>query len=225
MLEWESREGAVRVLVDTSTDLRQQALRAGIDRLDAVIYTHAHADHILGLDELRIYNFVYHRPMPLYGDAETLARIRQMFWYAFDKKAIAVPRLDLHEIDEQFDLFGVRIDAVPVEHGAMSVHAFRVGDFAYVTDCSGISPDAAVRLQDLDVLVIDALRHKPHRSHFSLEQALREVERLRPRRALLTHLSHDLEHAHLSGSLPPGIEVAHDGLVLELTLPESCRCD
>jgi len=225
LLEWAGSDGKVaKVLVDTATDLRQQALRAGIDRIDAVIYTHAHADHVLGLDELRIFNFVYRQPIPLYADGETLAALRGMFAYAFDPDAIAVPRLTPIEVGDCFDLLGVRVESIALPHGSGNVRAFRIGDFAYATDCNEIPADAAARLRGLDVLVIDALRHKPHRSHFTVEQALEQVATLQPRQAYLTHLSHELEHAAIQASLPDGVAVAHDELTLELPLPERFRC-
>lgn len=225
LLEWVATDGRVaKVLIDTATDLRQQALRANIDRVDAVMYTHAHADHVLGLDELRIFNFVHKEPIPLYADGETLASLRGMFKYAFDPDAIAVPRLAPVEIGDGFELLGVTVESIVLPHGQGSVRAFRIGDFAYATDCSEIPADAATRLRGLDVLVIDALRHKPHRSHFTVEQALEQVARLEPRQAYLTHLSHDLEHAAVEASLPDGVAVAHDELTIELALPERSRC-
>lgn len=222
LIEWPEAsrpDGVARLLVDTATDLRQQALRAGLNRLDAVFYTHAHADHVLGLDELRIYNFVHRRSIPLYGSAETLATLERMFAYAFDPNAIAVPRLDPMPVDRSTEILGQRVEAIPVQHGPIQTLALRIGDFAYATDCNGIDDEAAGRLRDLDVLVIDALRRKPHRSHFSLDQALAQIERLRPKRAYLTHLSHELEHAVTEARLPEDVLVAYDGLELTLPLP------
>ncbi len=219
LLEWpaETSDGWAHVLVDTTTDLRQQALRAGIERVDAVLYTHAHADHVLGLDELRIYNFVHRTSIPLYGDPETLDCIRKMFAYAFDPDAVAVPRLRLCPVTEpEVELLGRRVQALPVMHGPGRTLALRLGGFAYCTDCNGIPEETAERLEGLQLLVIDALRRKPHRSHFSVEQALGQIERLRPRRALLTHLSHELDHAELERELPDGVGVAYDGMVIEL---------
>lgn len=216
LLEWQEGADDVRVLIDTTTDFRQQALRIGLDRVDAVIYTHHHVDHILGLDELRIYNFVHKIRIPLYGAAETMEAIRHTFSYAFDGQAVGVPRLELHTTDGPFDLRGVRIMPVPVEHHHLTISAYRIGDFAYVTDCSGISDESAELLRGVGVLVIDALRHAPHPAHFTLEQALHEIERIGARRAYLTHLSHEFDHGTLESDLPEGVLVAYDGLVLDV---------
>jgi phosphoribosyl 1,2-cyclic phosphate phosphodiesterase len=221
LLEWMPgpvAPAAVKVLVDTSTDLRQQALRARIDRVDAVLYTHAHADHILGIDELRMYNYVHRRSIPLYGNEPTLTKIQQMFAYAFAGGSVGVPQLTVHEIGDELRLLGTTIQAIPVRHGEDTTLAFRIGNFGYVTDCNGIPPESAERLQGLDVLVLDTLRRRPHRSHFGLDEALDEVERLRPASTYLTHLSHDLDHAAVEARLPSGVKVAHDGLVLEIPL-------
>lgn len=221
LLEWpvEGRDESASVLVDTTTDLRYQGLRARLLHVDAVVFTHAHADHILGLDELRIFNFVRRTVIPLYGDAETLDAIQRMFSYAFDSKARGVPRLSVHPIEGAFDLLGVTVRAIPVTHGRMTVQAYRIGGFGYVTDCSGISGEAAALLEGLDVLVIDALRRKAHPTHFSLEESLEQIERLRPGRALLTHLGHEFDHAALDRELPEGVAVAHDGMSFEVPLP------
>jgi phosphoribosyl 1,2-cyclic phosphate phosphodiesterase len=227
LLEWaaEGRDEPASVLVDTTTDLRQQALRAGITRVDAVLYTHAHADHVLGLDELRIFNFVHGVVIPLYGASETLTKIRGMFRYAFDAMSRGAPRLSTHDVDGSFELLGASIRAIPVRHGRMTVLAYRIGGFGYVTDCNGISEAAADALTGLDVLVIDALRRKPHPTHFALEESLAQIERLRPRRAFLTHLGHDFDHATLEAELPDRVRVAHDGLTLRVPIGASAGID
>ena len=207
---------SVKVLIDTSTDLRQQALRLGLERVDAVLYTHQHADHLLGLDELRIYNFVHRRVIPLYGNAVTMEAIQRMFAYAFEPDARGVPRLSLNSIDGPFELLGRVIVPVPVRHAKLSIFAYRIGDFAYATDCSEIPDASAEQLQDLDVLVVDALRRQPHPAHFTLDQALAQIDRLQPRRALLTHLSHEFDHGSLEAELPEGVGIAYDGMVLEM---------
>jgi len=216
LLEWEDDGEPVRVLVDTTTDLRQQALWVGLERVDAVVYTHHHADHILGLDELRIYNFVHRMAIPLYGRQETLDGIRHTFHYAFDQKARGVPRLELIAAEEPFELHGVRIEPVPVEHHRLTISAYRIGSFAYITDCSGIPDESAEALAGVEVLVIDALRREPHPAHFTLEEALAQIERIGAPTAYLTHLSHEFDHATLEAELPDGVRVAYDGLVLEV---------
>lgn len=216
LLEWQEGGADVRVLVDTSTDLRQQALRADLERVDAVIYTHHHADHILGLDELRIYNFVHRMSIPLYGRGETIDCVRRTFAYAFEDGATGVPRLELHTAETPFELRGVRITPVPVEHAQLTISAYRIGDFAYVTDCSGIPEASADILRGVGVLVVPALRSTPHPAHFTLDEALAEIDRIRPRRAYLTHLSHEFDHGALESELPEGVLVAYDGLVLDV---------
>jgi phosphoribosyl 1,2-cyclic phosphate phosphodiesterase len=217
LLEWDDGGGEpVRVLVDTTTDLRQQALRVALPRVDAVIYTHHHADHILGLDELRIYNFIHRVAIPLYGRQETIDAIKRTFAYAFDVEARGVPRLELHRAEEPFALRGVRVVPVPVEHDRLTISAYRIGNFAYITDCSGIAAESAELLRGVEVLVIDALRRKPHPAHFTLDEALAEIERLGPSTAYLTHLSHEFDHRELQTELPPGVNVAYDGLVLDV---------
>lgn len=221
LLEWdEVRADAeptqVRVLVDTTTDLRQQALRVGLERVDAVLYTHHHADHVLGLDELRVYYFVHKVPIPLYGRQETIDSIRRTFAYAFDPEARGVPRLQMNAVDGPFELRGVDVVPVPVEHHSLTISAYRIGGLGYVTDCSGISEESVALLQGLDVLVIDALRRAPHPAHFTLDEALDQIEKIEPKSAYLTHLSHEFDHASLEGELPTGVRVAFDGLVLDV---------
>jgi phosphoribosyl 1,2-cyclic phosphate phosphodiesterase len=207
-----------RLLVDTSTDLREQALREGIDRVDAVFYTHAHADHIFGFDDLRRFNHLTRRPLAAYGDAATLAAIRRTFAYAYDPdapKGGGVPHVDLHEIDGPFTLGGHVVTPVPVLHGTTPVNGVRVGRFGYVTDCNHIPEPSMALLGGLDVLVIDALRRKPHPTHFSVDGALAAVSALAPRQAFFTHMAHDLPHAETCALLPPGVSLAYDGLVIE----------
>ncbi len=214
LLEWDDR----KILVDSSTDLRQQALTFGIDRLDAVLYTHCHADHVMGLDDLRVYNFRQRADLPVYGSPRTLDDIRRTFWYAFSDtpEGGGKPHLDLRPVEAPFDLFGARIDPVPLWHGDLPVLGYRIGGFAYCTDCNRV-PDASRQvLADLEVLVIDALRPTPHPTHFSLPQTLAVVADLRPRKAYLVHMSHDVDHAESESALPSHVRLAYDGLVLEV---------
>ena len=183
------------VLVDTSPDFRHQALSFGIDRIDAILYTHAHADHILGLDDVRPFNFHQNGSIPIYASEETLTVIQRVFTYIFDgsKSQSSRPRIEKHIIHEApIDLFGLRFTPIPLLHGNGNVTGFRFGRVAYLTDHSLIPESSKSKLQDLDLLFLDALRDKPHPTHSTVQQALGHVEELRPKRALLTHICHDL---------------------------------
>lgn len=206
------------VLVDTPTDLRQQALRFGLSRLDAILFTHAHADHMFGLDDVRIFNFRQRRAIPCYGSAATLESLRRTFAYIFQtgQRGGGKPQLDLHPIDGQFELFGRSLTPVPVLHGEMPVLGFRFGGLAYVTDCSYISPASRELLEGLEVLILGALRYKPHPTHFSIEQAIEVAAETGARRTFFTHLAHDVDHHRPQLALPPGVEFGYDGLVLEV---------
>jgi phosphoribosyl 1,2-cyclic phosphate phosphodiesterase len=214
LLEWDGAS----VLIDTSTDLRQQALARPIQRVDAVLYTHHHADHVLGLDELRLYNWRQRGAVPVYGRAETLDALRRTFWYVFEdvQGGGAKPAVTTHAVHGPFPLFGRRIVPVPVLHGTLPIDGFRVDDFAYLTDVSTIPAPSYALLQGLDVLVLNALRPRPHPTHLHLEAAIAEARRIGARRTLFTHLGHEMPHAAISAGLPEGIELAYDGQVLEL---------
>jgi phosphoribosyl 1,2-cyclic phosphate phosphodiesterase len=208
------------ILVDTSSDLRAQALRFGFTRIDAVLYTHSHADHILGLDELRRFNTLQQGPIPLYGDDRTLTDLRRIFSYAFQAVREPgheyVPRLVPFVIDGPLSVAGAEVRPVPVTHGVRTILGFRFGRFAYLTDCCAI-PDASwPLLEGLDVVVLDALRERPHASHFSLDQAVTAATRIGARRTFFTHMAHDLGHAATCARLPEGMALAYDGLRLEI---------
>jgi phosphoribosyl 1,2-cyclic phosphate phosphodiesterase len=206
------------VVIDTTPDLRAQALREGLTRLDAVVFTHAHADHILGLDDTRVFYFRQQVPISIYADKRCLATIRRTFAYIFDGNYPygGVGKLDPHLINGPFDLWGLRVTPVPVLHGNLSILGYRFRDVAYITDVSEIPETSFSLLEGLDILILDALRHKPHPTHLSLEQALAIVERLKPRRALFTHVAHELGHEATNARLPAHVRLAYDGLKLEL---------
>jgi phosphoribosyl 1,2-cyclic phosphate phosphodiesterase len=208
--------GGPALLVDTSPDLRAQALAHDICRVDAVLLTHPHADHLLGLDEIRRYNHLQRAVIPCFGDPETLKEVRRVFAYAFEprQQGGGVPRLELLPVTGPFTAAGVAVTPVPVMHGELPILGYRVGSFAYLTDCSAIPESSWPLVEGLDLLVIDALRHVPHPTHFTVAQALDVVARARPARALLTHIAHDLRHAETSAALPAGVELAYDGLVV-----------
>lgn len=210
------------ILVDTTPDFRQQALRYGIERLDAILYTHSHADHILGLDDLRPLNFRQKGPIPIYASQDTMVGIRSMFHYVFSGKPSesSMPRIEVRNLDGQpFDLFEVRCIPIELKHGSGRSLGFRFGKLAYLTDHSEVPEAAMALLDDLDVLFLDALRHKPHPTHSTVEQSLRYVERLKPRRAYFTHICHDLPHERTERMLPPHVRLAYDGLQVEVELP------
>jgi phosphoribosyl 1,2-cyclic phosphate phosphodiesterase len=206
----------VALLVDTATELRLQALRSGLRRVDAVLYTHAHADHIGGLDDLR--RFSDPGPLPCYGDLATRAGLVKRFDYAFQPPAWpgSAPYLEFHPVFGPFRAAGVEVIPVALRHGRLPVLGFRIGSVAYATDCNAIADSSGALLRGLDLLILDALRFTPHPTHFTLPEALAVVADLRPRRTLLTHISHEIDHAAVSATLPPGVELAYDGMVVEV---------
>lgn len=204
------------ILVDTSTDLRKQAIRQGIPRIDAVLFTHSHADHIHGIDDLRGFHFIHRQIIPCYGSKETLTVIAGNFSYIFkgmESEGYA-PLLEAHVVHQPFRLFGKTIIPIPLIHGSSRSTGYRIDDAAYLTDCSAIPAASRAMLGGLDILIIDALRYTPHITHFNIEAALRVVDELKPRRAIFTHLTHEV--SCLDGErLPEGVELAYDGMVLE----------
>jgi phosphoribosyl 1,2-cyclic phosphate phosphodiesterase len=209
-----------RVLIDTAPDFREQALRFGIERIDAVLYTHAHADHILGLDDLRPFNFMQMGEIPIYGSAETLDTIERTFQYVFNNKPTQSSRPKLcpkrFEDGDRISICGIDFEPVRAFHGTGEVHGFRFGNCAYLTDHSVIPPESMQRLQNLDVLFLDALRYNAHPTHQTVQQSLQTVGVLRPKRAFFTHISHDLLHAVAESRLPPNVRLAYDGLEIPI---------
>lgn len=208
--------GAHHVVIDTSPDFREQALRAGFKRLDAVLYTHSHADHILGLDDLRPFNYGRTDQIPIYARPEALDTIRRIFRYVFESTnhcGGGIPRVRAVVLREEgVELGGLRFVPVPILHGERAIVGFRFGRAAYLTDHSEIPETSKKLLRGLDVLFLDALRHTPHPTHSTVERSLAWVEELRPARAFFTHICHDLLHEETNRGLPPHVRLAYDGL-------------
>lgn len=212
------------VVIDTGPDFHTQAIRERIRRLDAVLYTHGHADHVMGFDDLRPLSFHAKGNLPIYADDETASAIERIFDYTFRKedRYPTSARVEIHRIDPtpgaSFDLFGACFRRIPVTHGRQQITGYRFGSAAYLTDMSDIPEESVALLQDLDILILDALRHKPHPSHSHLEKSVALVKQLKPRRAFFTHISHDLDHAATEAMLPPYIRLAYDGLQINFEI-------
>jgi phosphoribosyl 1,2-cyclic phosphate phosphodiesterase len=206
------------LLVDCAPELRVQASRERIYDFDAVLITHAHADHIMGMDDLRSLCMKYQRAMRVYTLPRYQEDIRRIYAYAFQEfpAGVFVPRFDLADVERDLSVGGMQIRTFLVEHGSVPVIGLRVNDFAYITDVSRIPDEAREELHGLDTLVIDAVRRKPHPNHFHLDQALEVAKEIGARRTLLTHLSHDYDHEVTNAELPPGVELAYDGLRIPL---------
>jgi phosphoribosyl 1,2-cyclic phosphate phosphodiesterase len=213
----ELRDGTC-ILVDTTPDLRTQALRFNVVRVDAILFTHSHADHVMGLDDVRRFNVLQDASIPCYGDRRTMTELRKTFSYVFESRdpGGGIPRIQLIPVGGPFTLGRQEVVPVPVMHGCRTIFGFRLGRFAYLTDCSAIPEASWALLQGLDTLVLDALRHRPHPTHFTVAEALGVVERLAPRHAYFTHICHDLPYAATNASLPSGVELAWDGLQCEM---------
>lgn len=209
------------ILIDTAPELRQQALRYQVDKVDAVLFTHAHADHLFGFDDLRRFNHIrrgVQRPIPVYATRPTLRTIRHIFSYAFQavQPGGTKPEVTLHPVDGPFSIGEMDITPIPVFHGDMEVTAYRFGPLAYVTDVSAISKSSLNMLRNLDVLVLGALRFRPHPKHMSIADALKVIDDLKPNRAYLTHLSHEVEHRQTNELLPSNVRLAYDGLQVSI---------
>ena len=207
------------ILVDTSTDLRQQALTHGLTRVDAILYTHSHADHIMGLDDVRRFNVMQAGSIPAFADERTVNDLRRAFSYVFSppaEKGGGIPQVSLTTINGRFNIGRVGIQPVPIYHGSRPILGFRFGSFAYLTDCNRLADEAWDLLADLDILILDALRHRSHPTHFTVAEALAVAERIKPRKTYFTHICHDLPHQATNAALPPGVALAYDGLTFEI---------
>jgi len=206
------------ILIDTSTDLRAQALVNNLRRIDAVLYTHEHADHLHGIDDLRSFNMAMGASIPCYSDLKTISKIREKFSYIFERSEGDgwKPELTLHEIKGKFNLFDFEVTPVEIEHGYGRILGFRVGALAYITDCSGIPKEALGLLKGVNVLILGALRQKPHPSHFSIDEAIEAAGQVGAGEVYLTHLGHNLDYVTDSPKLPQGVHFAYDGLEIDV---------
>jgi phosphoribosyl 1,2-cyclic phosphate phosphodiesterase len=208
------------VLIDTTPDFREQAIREDITRIDAVLYTHSHADHILGIDDLRPLSYHRDGKIPLYARAEAAEYIRNMFRYIFDAdyKFGGLARLELRPIAGSFDLFGAKVEPISVIHGETEIFGFRLGSAAYLTDFSEIPEASFAQLEGLDILFLDGLRHKPHPTHSTVENSIRIADKVKAKRVFFTHICHDLPHEATNASLPPHVRLSYDGMKLEFEI-------
>ncbi|MBB5055903.1 phosphoribosyl 1,2-cyclic phosphate phosphodiesterase [Granulicella aggregans] len=221
-IAWHSEGADHAVLIDTGPDFHAQAIRERVTHVDAVFYTHPHADHILGLDDLRPLTFALVDPLPLYVDEQTAAVIERIFDYTFrpPTRGTTIARVALNRLkeNEAIHLFGASFQRIPVNHGNLVISGYRFGSAAYLTDMSSIPEASMAQLQNLDILILDALRITPHPTHSNVENSLRIVEQLKPKRAFFTHMGHDLDHATTDATLPPHVRLAYDGLKLGFDL-------
>ena len=208
-------------VIDTSSDFRQQAIREGLKRVDAVLYTHSHADHILGLDDLRPFNFFQKGHIPCFGNSETMESICEMFKYVFSEPQPggSIPRIEPRVIDGFFEFLDVPVQPLPVFHGKMSVFGYRIGRLSYITDCSEVPDSTFSLLRGTAVLVLGVLRYEPHQTHLNVDQALRIIDRVGPDHAYFTHLSHAFDHEQSNAGLPSPAQLSFDGMTFEMEEP------
>jgi len=214
------RENEHTILVDTSTDLRQQCLLYGIRKIDTVLYTHHHADHVHGIDELRSFNFFNKTKLPVYGNAQTLRHLNTNFSYIFgqaEQIGGGIPQLIPTQLEDKTYNFGdIPVTPLDIQHGKLIINGFRFKDSAYITDCSGIPDTTREKLKGLKVLILNALGFNPHPTHFSLSQALEAAKDINAERTILTHINHQFDHEKVSQDLPEGVELALDGMQVEI---------
>ncbi len=208
----------INILIDSSTDLRFQTLNNNITRINAVLYTHSHADHTHGIDDLRTFNFINRMEISCFGNELTINNIKNNFKYIFDNitSAGGKPRLILNTVNKIFKFESIEIIPIDINHANWIILGYRIGKMAYLTDCSGIPAESVKKLQNLELLIIGALRYSPHTAHFSVEQAVEAIEMIKPRKAVLTHMGHELDYDILKKQLPKNIVPGFDGMIINI---------
>jgi len=213
-------DGTTNIAIDCGPDFRQQMIRAKVAHLDAVLLTHSHNDHIIGMDDVRPFNFSSRKNMPVFATDEVQHQLKVRFAYIFEKEPYpGAPRLELHTIDKStsFSINTIHLKPIEVIHGKMSVLGFRIGNFAYITDAKMIANEEFLKLEGIETLVLNALHHQSHHSHLNLEEALEWIERLEPKQAYLVHISHKMgRYEDLNSQLPKNVDFAYDGLILDV---------
>ena len=214
--------GDVKIIIDTPPDFRMQALRHNIRRVDAVFITHAHADHIFGFDDIRRFNTIQGGVIPAYADAGTMADLKRIFDYVqkMPVKGMYRPQIEFITVENKFEFGPLKIELIPIEHGPKNIFAYLISDesgtICYAPDCSAMSDESIAKLNGVDVMILDALRHRPHPSHLTLEDSIVMMQRIDAKQSYATHIAHDLDHEEIDSGLPAGINLAYDGLVVEV---------
>ncbi len=208
------KENNRNIIIDTPQEFRIQLIRHNIKTIDAILYTHHHADHLLGLDDIRYYNVKMKKSIPIYANKETIKHIKQVFSYIFNPTQIGggIPQIEINEIDKDFEVCGITFIPLIVYHGKLKIFGYKWQNIAYITDASYLPPETIEKIRNLDILIINALKYKKHPTHFNVEEALNVINTVKPKKAYLTHISHDIEHASLQSQLPANVFVAYDSL-------------
>ncbi len=211
----------LNLLIDTATDFRSQAIRENLKRVDAVLYTHSHADHILGLDDLRPFSYRQQQHIPCFGNKEALDGICDMFRYVFSEPQPggSIPRIDIRPVQGAFEFEGLPVQPLPVLHGKLNVNGYRIGSMSYITDCSEVPEETYRMLRGTSILVLGVLRYAPHPTHLNVEKAMKIIEKVEPDAAYFTHISHDFDHEKTGSELPSNVYLSYDGMSLELNEP------
>ncbi len=212
-------QGDTNIVVDTGPDFRQQMLRANVQSLEAVVYTHEHMDHVVGMDDIRSFNFKQKKDMELYCNVDVEEALKRVFSYVFRTNTYpGIPKVNINSIENKpFEIEGITFQPVEVMHYKMPVFGYRIGDFAYITDAKTVAPEEKAKLKGLKVLIVNALHKREHLSHFNLQEALRFIEEIKPERAYLTHISHYMgKHQEVEATLPANVRIAHDGMEILL---------